>query len=57
MFFRDSLTEAAMQMPQVAQLDHEAQIRLLRKINQIFNTIQLALVEYFHEQLPPGQQP
>lgn len=52
MFFRDGLTEAAMQMPQSAHLDHEAQIRLLRKINQIFNTIQLAVVAYFHEQLP-----
>lgn len=49
MFFRDSLTEVGMQMPQVAQLDSDAQIHLLRKINQIFNTIQLALVEYYHE--------
>jgi excisionase family DNA binding protein len=50
LFFRDSLTEAAMQMPQVAHFDNEAKVQLLRKINQVFNTIQLGLVDYYHEQ-------
>ena len=46
-FFRDALTEVALQMPQVASLDSGARLRLLRKINQVFNVVQLGVVEYF----------
>ncbi|HML22335.1 MAG TPA: helix-turn-helix domain-containing protein [Aggregatilinea sp.] len=46
-FFRDAMTEVALQMPQVAQLETDAQLRLLRKINQVFNVFQVALVDYY----------
>ncbi len=48
-FFRDAMTEVALQMPHVAQLDSDAQLRLLRKLNQIFNVVQVSLIEYFDE--------
>lgn len=48
-FFRDTMTEVALQMPQVAQLDTDAQLRLLRKLNQIFNVVQVSLIEYYDE--------
>lgn len=48
-FFRDALTEVALQMPQVARLDDEARLRLLRKVNQVFNVVQVALVEYYEQ--------
>ncbi len=46
-FFRDAMTEVALQMPQVAQLEPDAQLRLLRKVNQVFNVFQVTLVEYY----------
>lgn len=46
-FFRDAMTEVALQMPQVAQLKPDAQLRLLRKVNQVFNVFQVTLVEYY----------
>jgi len=46
-FFRDALTEVALQMPQVAQLEPDAPVRLLRKLNQVFNVVQLSVVDYF----------
>lgn len=48
-FFRDTMTEVALQMPQVAQLDNDAQLRLLRKLNQIFNVVQVSVIEYFDD--------
>lgn len=47
MFFRDNLSEVALHMPQMAQMDENEQVRVLRKINQVFNTIQLGLLAYF----------
>jgi excisionase family DNA binding protein len=46
-FFRDTMTEVALQMPHVAQFDSDAHVRLLRKLNQIFNVVQVSVVEYF----------
>jgi hypothetical protein len=46
-FFRDTMTEVAIQMPQVALLEREAQLRLLRKVNQIFNVVQVTVVECY----------
>ncbi|NDJ76116.1 MAG: helix-turn-helix domain-containing protein [Chloroflexi bacterium] len=46
-FFRDTLTEAALQLPQLADLEGEAQLRLLRKLNQVFNVVQVSFVEYY----------
>lgn len=47
LFFRDAMTEVALRMPQVAELDPDAQLRLLRKVNEIFNMVQITVVEYF----------
>jgi excisionase family DNA binding protein len=51
-FFRDAMTEVALQMPQVAHLEGEAQLRLLRKLNQVFNTVQVTLIEYYERHAP-----
>ena len=54
-FFRDAMTEVALQMPQVADFDNEAQLRLLRKLNEIFNVVQVSLVDYY-DTVPDRQQ-
>jgi hypothetical protein len=46
-FFRDSITEVALQMPQIAELEGDAQMRLLRKLNQVFNVVQVSFIEYY----------
>lgn len=46
-FFRDTMTEAALQMPQIADLEGDAQMRLLRKLNQVFNVVQINFIEYY----------
>ncbi len=46
-FFRDAMTEVALQMPHVAELGNDAQMRLLRKLNQVFNVVQVSFVEYY----------
>jgi excisionase family DNA binding protein len=51
-FFRDTMTEVAVQIPQVASLEGDAQLRLLRKINQIFNVVQVTVVETFNRLSP-----
>lgn len=48
-FFRDAMTEVALQMPHVAHLDDDVRLRLLRKLNQVFNIVQVGVVEYFDE--------
>lgn len=45
MFFRDSLVEAAILLPETAHLRPEANTRLLRRINTLINAVQLAIVE------------
>lgn len=46
-FFRDSMTETALQLPQVASFDDDMRLSLMRKINQVFNLIQVALVKHY----------
>lgn len=48
-FFRDNMTETALKMPQVASIDEDNRLRLLRKLNQIFNLVQIKLVEAYQE--------
>lgn len=48
-FFRDNMTETALKLPQVANIDEDHRLRLLRKLNQIFNRVQIKLVEAYHE--------
>lgn len=45
LFFRDSLVDAAMQLPEQASLRPEASARLLRQISHILNIVKLAVVE------------
>lgn len=46
-FFRDAMTEVALQMPQIADLEEDAQLRLLRKLNQVFNVVQISFIDYY----------
>jgi excisionase family DNA binding protein len=49
-FFRDSITESALQLPQVVNFDDETRLRFMRKINQVLNLLQLTLVKYYSQQ-------
>jgi excisionase family DNA binding protein len=44
LFFRDSLVEAAMDLPEQTTMRPEASARLLRRISQVLNAVQLAVV-------------
>lgn len=48
-FFRDTMTEVALQVPHLAELGGDAQMRLLRKLNQVFNVVQISFVKYYEE--------
>jgi excisionase family DNA binding protein len=43
MFFRDMLMETAMQLPENTRIKPEANVRLLRRVNTLLNTVQLAI--------------
>ncbi|MCU0490800.1 MAG: helix-turn-helix domain-containing protein [Chloroflexaceae bacterium] len=43
LFFRDSLVEAAMDLPEESKVRPEASARLLRRISRVVNTVQLAV--------------
>lgn len=45
LFFRDTMTEVALQLPGVAQVRAAANLRLLRRINTLLNAVHLAVVE------------
>lgn len=45
LFFRDTLVETTIQIPESARQRTEANQRLLRRINTILNTVQITLVE------------
>jgi excisionase family DNA binding protein len=47
LFFRDTLVEVAVQLPEVAHVRPEANTRLLRRINTVLNTVQLAIAERY----------
>jgi excisionase family DNA binding protein len=47
LFFRDTLVEVAIQLPEVAHVRPEANTRLLRRINTVLNTVQLAIAERY----------
>lgn len=57
MFFRDTMTEVALQMPEVAHISPDDQVRLLRKLNQVFNTVQKSFVEYYDKQSSQHELP
>ncbi|HLF27462.1 MAG TPA: helix-turn-helix domain-containing protein [Anaerolineae bacterium] len=49
MFFRDSMVEAAIHLPETAHLRPTANVQLLRRINTVLNTVQLAIAEAYEK--------
>jgi excisionase family DNA binding protein len=49
LFFRDSLVEAAMDLPDQAHMHPEASVRLLRRISRVANIVQIAVAKGFEE--------
>jgi excisionase family DNA binding protein len=48
-FFRDMMVETAMQLPENVRIKPEANLRLLRRINTLLNSIHLAIAETYEE--------
>ena len=46
-FFRDALVESALQLPENVRIRPEANVRLLRRINTLSNTVHLAIAEVY----------
>ncbi len=46
-FFHDVMVEVAIQLPETAHMRPEANTRLLRRINAVLNTVQLAIAERY----------
>ncbi len=46
-FFRDKLIETALQLPETANIRPEANMRLLRRVNELLNAVHLAAVDVF----------
>lgn len=53
-FFRDSLIETALQLPETANIRPEANIRLLRRVNTLLNAVHLAAAEVYEDDNPPA---
>jgi excisionase family DNA binding protein len=49
LFFRDTLVEAAVHLPEVAHVRPEANTRLLRRINTLLNSVQLAIADVYNQ--------
>jgi excisionase family DNA binding protein len=49
LFFRDTLVEVAIQLPEVAHVQAEVNTRLLRRINTLLNAVKLAIVETYEK--------
>lgn len=47
MFFRDSLIETALQLPETANIRPEANVRLLRRVNALLNAVHLAAASVY----------
>ncbi len=50
-FFRDTLVEVALQLPEEAHLQPEANVRLVRRINQLLNEVHLAIAAAYESGL------
>lgn len=49
LFFRDTMVEAAVQMPEAARARPEANARLLRRINRLLNSVQLSIAVVYEQ--------
>jgi excisionase family DNA binding protein len=47
-FFRDNMIDSALEIPQMAELRPEANQRIVRRMNDLLNTVQLAIVNAYH---------
>ena len=47
MFFRDTMVETALTLPENVNIRPEANVRLLRRINTLLNTVHLAVAEVY----------
>lgn len=47
MFFRDTMIESALQLPENVNIRPEANVRLLRRINTLLNAVHLAIAEVY----------
>jgi excisionase family DNA binding protein len=54
MFFRDSLIETALQLPETANIRPEANMRLLRRVNTLLNAVHLAAAEVYENGSAPS---
>lgn len=52
-FFRDTLTEVAFQLPENTAIKPEANLRLMRRINKLLNTVHLAIAQVYDEAHQP----
>ena len=50
MFFRDSLIETALHLPETVNIRPEANVRLVKRVNQLLNAVHLAVAEVYDEQ-------
>ena len=57
MFFRDMLIEVALQLPESTRIQPEANVRLLRRINKLLNTVHLAIAELYDDNTAPSPLP
>jgi excisionase family DNA binding protein len=58
LFFRDGLVDVALQLPDVARQHAGQRLRLLRRINTVLNTVQLAMIDRYAELARvAGEQP
>jgi excisionase family DNA binding protein len=48
--FRDMLVDTAFQLPSTATIKPEANLRLMRRINQLLNVVQLAIAQMYEQQ-------
>jgi excisionase family DNA binding protein len=49
LFFRDTLVEAAVQMPEAARVRPEANLKLVRRINQLLNVVHFAVAGTYEQ--------
>ena len=47
LFFRDILVESSLKIPATTYVEPGASLRILRRVNQVINSVQLAVADYY----------
>jgi excisionase family DNA binding protein len=47
LFFRDILVESSLQVPETTKVEPESSLRILRRVNQIINAVQLTVTGFY----------